>query len=220
MQIADGRKSPAECQLLREARDLCDAVHHRIKPLQQRLTVGSKRRIFRIDHDVVEEAIDRSAKSCKRSEHVFVATGLEKRLGFGFERGERFEEGLFGVFRKEFFTDFCRHFAFNLLQNIADALVSCGQRLGFGQLHEAADRGQACRQFVELFRVEGQHGINLERRIAGIAKHNAESILEEAEKFGTMISHAGNSLFGLPGSVDERAETHRQLLFDQHAENA
>ena len=81
-----------------------------------------------VDHDVVEEAVDRAAKNGKCREHLLVFAGGEVLKGLGFDVVDGGEELLFSVFGKKGLVDDRRDFALDLLEDVADALVGSAMK--------------------------------------------------------------------------------------------
>ena len=124
-------------RLLGEAGDFSNLVHDVVEALQKGLTRGAQGRILGVDHDVVEEAVDRAAKNGKCREHLLVFAGGEVLKGLGFDVVDGGEELLFSVFGKKGLVDDRRDFALDLLEDVADALVGGGQGFGFRRAMKA-----------------------------------------------------------------------------------
>lgn len=67
-------------RLLGEAGDFSNFVHDVVEALQKGLTRGAQGRILGVDHDVVEEAVDRAAKNGKCREHLLVFAGEYEQM--------------------------------------------------------------------------------------------------------------------------------------------
>lgn len=95
------------------------------------MTVAAQLRILGVDHDGLEEGVDRGLEDRETAQHFFVAARFKVGRRFGFDANELGVERLFGVFGEIGFRDVADFFVTGLLEDVADALVGGGERRGF-----------------------------------------------------------------------------------------
>ena len=123
-----------------DRRDAAEAI---AQALEQREAVVAYRGIVDVHHHAVEERIDLRAQAGEAAEHGDVVAAREQRVSLGNRRIDRGGEFALGVLDEPRWIDRARQLAFDLAQDVADALVGRGQRLRFGQARELGDGFQA-----------------------------------------------------------------------------
>ena len=114
-----------------------------VEALQKGLTRGAQGRDLGVDHDVVEEAVDRAAKNGKCREHLPRFAGRRSGpKGLGFDVVDGGEELLFSVFGKEVVDD-CWDFASIFLRMLPMRLLAAVRASASGSAHQGADSGEA-----------------------------------------------------------------------------
>ena len=116
---------------------------------EQAETIGTQGRIVGIDHDAIEEGINRSTQRREGLQRLGVVAGDEGSVGLRHDIDERVVQGDFGSFLEQGVIDRRLDRVLDLFQDVADPLVGGGQRGGFrqcGKRHERRPGVWECRR--------------------------------------------------------------------------
>ena len=130
------------------------------------------------------------------------------------------KERLFSRFGEKLGLDLVGHAAFDLLEDVADALVGRRKAFGFRQLHELAHGLQALGRLHQAHVAQREHRVDFLRAVARIAHHHAQAVKEEVHERFFGIGHARHLGLDRKGGLHEIVERNVEFLFDHHAQHA
>src|SRR5690606_7906101 len=126
-----------------EVLDGGDAAEAVGEALQEGEAVAADGGVVGVDHHLVEERVHLRAQAREPAEYRDVVALLERGGGGGGGGVHGLGEFALGVLGEQLRVDLLRDRALGLAQDVADALVGGGERLGFRQQRELGDRLQA-----------------------------------------------------------------------------
>ena len=147
------------------------------------------RGVVDVDHHAVEERIDLRAQPREAAEHGDVVARARARGRCRRGRLDRFGQLAFGRLVEQRRIDRRRDLAVDLAQDVADALVGGGQRLGFRQLGELADGVEAAVEVVAANRgatlATASNCVHGDALVGVVA---AQAVEDEVADLGTIAS--------------------------------
>ena len=176
--------------------------------------------IVGIDHDAIEEGINRSTQRREGLQRLGVVAGDEGSVGLRHDIDERVVQGDFGSFLEQGVIDRRLDRVLDLFQDVADPLVGGGQRGGFRQRGKGTNGGQAFGNVAEALRPLADHGIDFLRRVALLAQAAGKSVVDEVgeRRFGTL--EAVDRSKGAACHGQQGIEGQIEIALAEHADRA
>ena len=156
-------------QLARECRQVDRCSIAATLPRRSARRLSRARRLLRtahvvdVDHHAVEERIDLRAQPREAAERGDVIAVRERVAGVAVRGLDRFGQRAFRRFLQQRRIDRRGDLAVDLAQDVVDALVGGGQRLGFRQRGEGADGVDAAVEVVQRVRAQFGDGVEVLR---------------------------------------------------------
>ncbi|KAG1090456.1 hypothetical protein G6F40_013127 [Rhizopus arrhizus] len=116
-------------------------------------------------------------------------------------------------------VDLGRNVALGLAQDVADALVGRGQRLGFRQRSKGADRIQAAVEVVKRGRLQLGHRIEMRGRHALVGVVALQAVEDEVVQLADVGLHVARGQAGV-GAGQQRAQVQLEAALDDRAGQA
>ena len=104
---------------------------------------------------------------------------MERRVCCGCDLDESVVECDFGGFVEQRNVYFRFHRTVNLLKNISNAFVGGSERCRFGERRKRTHRCETFRNFLQMIRLQGQHGIHLLCRVTLLPQLIGETVKNE-----------------------------------------